>query len=85
MVGVRARHIVDRWSPGRRIGTLSNQTSRGSAGCAGIRRPSRRSRETCEVSIVPLETERLRLRALEKHDIDDVFAILGDDVTTANV
>lgn len=36
-------------------------------------------------SLVPLTTARLRLRALTADDVDAVFAILGDEQTTARV
>lgn len=37
------------------------------------------------MDIAPIETRRLRLRALTENDVDDVFAILGDERTTASV
>lgn len=37
------------------------------------------------VALVPLQTDRLRLRALDLGDLDGVFAILGHNPTTENV
>jgi [ribosomal protein S5]-alanine N-acetyltransferase len=37
------------------------------------------------VAVVPITTDRLRIRALTKEDLVRVFSILGDDTTTATV